>query len=131
MSDNRKRRIDQFFLFYSARADSWRNIANLARAWAAGLADAKGVKDAIADIAIIEEFHASPGPGIMRMLAQHVETGDADEVAALTRRICEAILFEGGAASMSEGAADGESERIHLDVPSRATGGNGHGRPYF
>jgi arginine decarboxylase len=131
MSDNRKRRIDQFFLFYSARADSWRNIANLARAWAAGLADSKGVKDAIADIAIIEEFHASPGPGIMRLLAQYLEAGDADEVAALTRRICEAILFEGGTGSLSEGAAEGESEHIPLNVPSRSTGANGHGRPYF
>jgi hypothetical protein len=41
MSENRNRRIDQFFLFYSARADGWRNLAGTARAWSAGLVDAK------------------------------------------------------------------------------------------
>jgi hypothetical protein len=47
MSENRRRRIDQFILLYSARADGWRNMASVAREWAAGLVDADAVKEAL------------------------------------------------------------------------------------
>ena len=63
MADGAGERIDAFFVLHSARADSWRNVENVASHWQAGTADKAQVKAALADIAVIEEFHAVPGPG--------------------------------------------------------------------
>ena len=131
MLHNQKRQIDKIFLFYSARADSWRDIAGAARAWAAGLTDEKPVRQVLADLEIPEQFHAFPGPAAIRSLKHCVEAGDTDGAATLSRRISEAILFDTEAVDALESSADGKSARTPLSrFPGAMDGAAAH-RPYF
>jgi hypothetical protein len=92
MLEDRKRRIDQFFLFNAARADSWRNIAGTLRQWVGGHADARTVQAAVGEVAVIEQFHAFPGPRVMQSLTRLIERGDANGAAALARCSSVAVL---------------------------------------
>jgi arginine decarboxylase len=94
MSQNRMRRIDQFLLFYSARADGWRDLVGKAQEWASGVGDLASVKNALGGMGL-EEFHAFPGAQMMRSLKQLIESEDAASTAALVRRISEVILADG------------------------------------
>jgi arginine decarboxylase len=130
MLENRTRRIDQFFLFYSARADSWRDLAGIAQEWADGVSDRERVQGAVADLVVIEEFHAFPGPRVMRNLAQLIDAGDAAGAASLSRGISEAILVDGETADALSSSGDAaESKPFHF-MPSVLSSGE-HRRPYF
>jgi arginine decarboxylase len=130
MSQNRTRRIDQFFLFYSARADRWRDVAAKAQEWAKDLTDLTTVKSAFSDLAVLEEFHAFPGPQTMRSLMQLIESEDAAGAAVLTRRISEVILVEGDPSDM----LDAPAEQADRDAPAlipTVLARTQHRRPYF
>lgn len=85
-------RIDQFFLLYATRSDNWRDVVAAAEGWANRSCDRSAVLDAVNDISVIEEFHAFPGPRVMRSLRQRIEAGDSAGTARLARRIADAIL---------------------------------------
>ena len=129
MADGAGERIDAFFVLHSARADSWRNVENVASRWQAGTADKAQVKAALADIAVIEEFHAVPGPAIMRLLNQRIEADDAKGTATAVRRISEVILAGKDNANTLEGAQNGEDDVAEL-LPSMFGMGE-HRRPSF
>ena len=59
-------RIDQFFVMHSARADRWREVLSAAERWEQGQGTAKDVEKALADLEVLEEFHAYPGLHTMR-----------------------------------------------------------------
>jgi arginine decarboxylase len=130
MPENRTQRIDQFFLFYSARADSWRHVVGMAQEWAEGVGAREHVQSAVSDLAIIEEFHAFPGPRVMRNLAQLIETGDADGTVSLSRGISEAILVDGESADALQTPGDGTEGKPFQFTPSVLSTGE-HRRPYF
>ncbi|MEP9375891.1 decarboxylase [Aquabacter sp. CN5-332] len=92
MSEAATTRIDQFLVLHSARADRWRMVHSAAESWVAGDADRADVKAALADVALMEEFHAYPGPQAMRVLQQHIASDDATGAAAIIRQISEAII---------------------------------------
>jgi arginine decarboxylase len=129
MADGAGERIDAFFVLHSARADSWRNVENVASRWEAGTADGAQVKAALADIAVIEEFHAVPGPAIMRLLMQRIDSDDAKGSASAIRRISEVILAGKDNANTLEGAQNGEDDVADL-LPSMFGMGE-HRRPSF
>ena len=61
MTKTSQDRIDTFFILHAARADRWRAAADVADRWANGEGDRAAVKAALADVLIMEEFHAVPG----------------------------------------------------------------------
>lgn len=130
MSDATGTRIDAFFLMHSARADSWRLVHAAAQGWLAGTASRGDVKAALADVAVLEEFHAFPGSRAMRVLAQHLDADDAHGTAALVRQISDAILTNrDNAETLSQGMA-GASDEMPDILPS-GMGAGEHRRPSF
>src|SRR5437763_16944023 len=85
-----ERRIDHLF----ARADRWRELANIARLWAGDGATRNVLDAAFAKIEVQEEFHAFPGARLMAALRERL-TGDlasAQSFATLVRRVSRAIV---------------------------------------
>ncbi len=123
-------RIDTFFILHAARADRWRAAADVADQWANGGADRAAVKAALADVMIMEEFHAVPGAKIMRALDQRIDADDAAGTARAVRRISEAILVEADTANTLERAAEADGDDEIQFVPS-VLGGGERGRPSF
>jgi arginine decarboxylase len=130
MSQNRTRRIDQFFLFYSARTDSWRDLAGKAQEWVSGVGDPASVKNALAGMAALEEFHAFPGARTMRSLKQFIESEDAASTAALVRRISERILVDGDPSEALELTPEQAEREVPGLVPTVLAEAERR-RPYF
>jgi arginine decarboxylase len=87
-----EQRIDHFFSMPSARADRWRDLVGVARAWSGGRADRTAVEAALAELGPIEDFHAFPGARLMAGLRERLQGGDAKGFAALVRRVSAAIV---------------------------------------
>src|SRR5689334_25371364 len=64
-SQTQERRIDQFFSGPGARADEWRSLLEAAKAWSSGSEDRNRFETLLGEIAVMEEFHAFPGPRLM------------------------------------------------------------------
>src|ERR1700755_1939960 len=90
--DHRTVRIDRFFAGPGARGDQWRNLVELAEAWAKGSGTRAKCDAALAEMSGNEEFHAYPGPKLMGALRDHAAANDADATAGLARRITRALL---------------------------------------
>lgn len=123
-------RIDAFFLMHSARADSWRLVHAAAQGWHTGNASRADVKAALADVALLEEFHAFPGSRVMRMLDQRLDADDAAGTAAMVRQISDAILANrDNADTLAQGMA-GAGDELPDILPS-GMGQGDHRRPSF
>ena len=123
-------RIDQFFVMHSARADRWREVLSAAERWEQGQGTAKDVEKALADLEVLEEFHAYPGLHTMRTLRDRIAGDDARAVSSLVRRISDAILtnsFGREAEADDQGKDDeGLPDLLPAGLSARAV----H-RPYF
>lgn len=129
MSEAATARIDQFLVLHSARADRWRMVHSLAESWVAGEADRADVRAGLADVALMEEFHAYPGPQAMRVLEQHLASDDAAGAAAIIRQISEAIITSReNADTLTQ--AGGVSEEMPELLPGGFAAGE-RGRPSF
>lgn len=125
-------RIDQFLLIHSGRADNWREITSLADAWATGHGERAPLEAAIADLAVVEEFHAYPGSRLLAALAERVATNDAGGTAKLARRISNGLLTHAYRDRVGEWDVHDEMEAGEVaDVLPPATGETGLRRPYF
>ena len=79
--DRHSVRIDQFFTGLGARSDQWRNLVELAEAWAKGSGTRAECDAALAEMSATEEFHAYPGPKLMGALRDHAGgVGDRSHV---------------------------------------------------
>ena len=72
-----ERRIDQFFSGPGGRADDWRFLGEAAKAWSNGSGARKQFDDLLAQIEVLEEFHAYPGVRLMNALREAAASGDA------------------------------------------------------
>jgi arginine decarboxylase len=61
-------RTDQLFAGPGARADRWRNLVELAESWFHGSGNRAAFEATLAEMAVIEDFHAYPGPQLMAAL---------------------------------------------------------------
>ncbi|MBV9333394.1 MAG: decarboxylase, partial [Candidatus Eremiobacteraeota bacterium] len=86
------RRIDAFFATPGAREDRWRELVDAAKKWAAGTGSRAAFESALSDAAVIEAFHAYPGPSLMAALRDRAEADDGAGAAALAWRIAQALL---------------------------------------
>jgi arginine decarboxylase len=124
-------RIDQFFAGPGARGDQWRNLVELAEAWASGAGSRTKVEAALAEMAATEAFHAYPGFQLMTALRDRVAENDARATASLARRITRAILTRSFRQNLADWEAREEDEAVTADVLPPALGrADGH-RPYF
>ena len=81
---------------------------------------------------VLEEFHAYPGPRLMKTLKDRIAANDAGGTARLVRRISDAILTrsyarEDGAVN---NAGDNDADEVPDFLPSVLGQGEKH-RPYF
>ena len=132
MSAKASKRIDQFLLMHSARADHWRGIAIQAEDWLAGKADRAALEEATLAIAATEGFFAYPGPALFGALRERVAADDPAGALKLARRISNALLTR----SYHErpGEWDGAEDRAgseFADVMPPALGEARVHRPYF
>ena len=123
-------RIDNFIAMASGRSDLWRDALTTAQKWAAGNGTRSAVEESVANLAVIEEFHAYPGVRLMNHLRDKIATSDAAVVADLIRRFSDAILT-GAYASQSERSEAGEEGDILQDVLPTVISGRDARRPYF
>ncbi|HWX63152.1 decarboxylase [Bradyrhizobium sp.] len=124
-------RIDQFFSGPGARADGWRSLLEAAKAWSRGSQDRNRCETLLGEIAVMEEFHAFPGPRLMAALRERVTSGDPAGTLALAMRIAQSLQtrsFRQHAGDWDEGGG-GESEVPDLLPP--AFGRTEQHRPYF
>jgi arginine decarboxylase len=78
-----ERRIDQFFSGPGARADSWRFMADAAKAWSDGSGSRDSFDALLAEIGVTEEYHGYPGLRLMTALKEVAASGDASATATL------------------------------------------------
>ena len=123
-------RIDNFLAMVSGRSDRWRDALTAAQHWASGNGSRAAVEASLADLAIVEEFHAYPGVRLMGQLREKVAVGDAAVVEVLIRQFSEAILI--GAYSQQAERGDGGDENDVLQelLPTVVSGRDAR-RPYF
>src|SRR5271154_6667801 len=127
----RPARIDAFFATPAAREDRWRDLVDMAKAWAAGSGSRAAFEAALDEVAAIEEFYGYPGPHLMSALRNRAEADDAAAVAALAWRISTALLNR----SFRQHAADwdphGEISSTVADVLPPSLGRHEASAPYF
>ncbi|HTD28938.1 MAG TPA: hypothetical protein VK660_06070 [Xanthomonadaceae bacterium] len=127
----RPARIDAFFATPAAREDRWRDLVDMAKAWAGGSGNRAAFEAALDEVAAIEEFYGYPGPHLMSALRNRAEADDAAGVAALAWRISTALLNR----SFRQHAADwdphGEISSAVPDVLPPSLGRNEASAPYF
>jgi arginine decarboxylase len=124
--------IDQFLTLHSARADTWRDLTQLAADWAAAKAQRAQVEAALAALEPTEAFHAFPGPRLMDALRERAAGNDAPGAAQLARRISNALITRAYRDNADEwdlhkAPASGEI----ADIMPPALGETEARRPYF
>jgi len=92
VQDAQEQRIDRFFAGPGARADQWRSLVEAAKAWSVGRSDRAAFESQLSQIAVMEEFHAYPGPRLMAALKDRAASNDAAGALALTTRIAHALV---------------------------------------
>jgi arginine decarboxylase len=132
-SENRNgRQIDVFFATPGAREDRWRDLVDAAKKWAAGTGDRAALESALNEAAVIEEFHAYPGPTLMAALRDRAEGDDAAGAAALAWRIASALLTRSFRQHASDWDPHSDISSTVPDVLPPALGGRPEAAPpYF
>ena len=129
--------LNEFFSATEARIDRWRSLHRVTRALAG--ADGSGrdklraeAKAALDELAPLEELNGYPGPRLVALVTERLNTGDWAAVARLVQKISGALLansYRDDAAAWTE---DEESEGPVADALLPPTLGRGQSRkPYF
>jgi arginine decarboxylase len=125
------RRVDLFFATPGAREDRWRDLVDAAKKWAAGTGSRAAFESALNDAALLEEFHAYPGPRLMTVLRDRAESDDAAGAAKLAERISSALLTRSFRQHASDWDPHADISREVPDVLPPALGRPEAARPYF
>jgi arginine decarboxylase len=128
---NKAVQIDKLFAGPGARGDQWRNLVELAEAWADGKGNRNALESALDALAATEEFHAYPGPQLISALRDHLAASDARGTAALSRRITRALLSGSYRQHPGEWNADEDDDAVNADVIPPALAQTQSRRPYF
>jgi arginine/lysine/ornithine decarboxylase len=126
-----ERRIDQFFSGPGARADEWRSLLEAAKAWASGSQDRSRFEALLGQVAVMEEFHAYPGPRLMAALRERAASGDAAGTLALVMRIVQSLQTRSFRQHTADWDVHDEGEADVPDLLPPAFGHTDARRPYF
>src|SRR5262245_27984781 len=136
----RARAIDlrDFFSAAEARTDRWRQMSAVGRAWessvARGKPDESLADDAgrlLADIAILEDYWAYPGPRLMKTVGEALKERNAGVFARVAQKISAALLSGNYRHDTAAWDPLEEADARVLDMlPPEVQAGNGH-KPYF
>ncbi len=124
-------RIDQFFAGPGSRADRWRELVDIAQAWSAGDGNRGKFEGALANVAVLEEFFAYPGPHLMAALRDTAAGNDASATLTLTRRIATALLTRSFRQHAIDWEAHDDEKESIPDVLPPTLGRADASRPYF
>src|SRR3954470_22919138 len=127
----REGRIDQFFSGPGARADQWRDLQDMAQAWAAGTVKRSGFEAALADMTATEEYHAYPGAHLMNALRDTAASEDARATAALVTRISNALISRSFRKNGGDWDTRDDDDTAVRDVLPPVLGRGDSHRPYF
>jgi arginine decarboxylase len=130
-SQAQERRIDQFFSGPGARADEWRALLEAAKAWSSGSEDRSRFETLLSEIAVMEEFHAFPGPRLMSALRDRAASGDAAGTLALAMRLTHALQTRSFRQHTSDWDVHGDGDADVPDLLPPALGHTEQHRPYF
>jgi arginine decarboxylase len=125
------RRIDQFFSGPGARADEWRGLIEVAKAWSSGLGDRSSFDAKLSQLAITEGYHAYPGPRLMAALKERAATGDAAGALALTMRVAYALQTRSFRQHASDWDANSDDTAETAELLPPGFGETSTHRPYF
>ena len=126
------KRIDQFLLMHSSRADQWRDITVHAEDWVQGRSSRPALEAAVEAVAPVEGFHAYPGPALFAALRDRIAADDAAGALRLARRISNALLTRAyRRAAGRVGRRRGYRRPRSTDVLPPTTGERRAQRPYF
>src|SRR4051812_31262534 len=132
-------RVDQFFIGAEARYDRWRTLLQQARQWELSADQNRtgttGERSRL--IATLDElqqwegYFAFPGPALLNLLGEHMNSGDVVGTARLARTISTAIVTHSYRTTVGEWEKEDESvgnlaDRLPLSTDQKTT----H-RPYF
>ena len=125
--------IDRFFTGPGSRGDRWRDLAELADIWTKERTpEARGAVDAaFADIAIIEQFHAYPGPALLATLAEHINADDATAAANLARRLTRTVITKSHRTNPGDWSVHDDEDAVTFDVLPPGMSRSEIQRPYF
>ncbi|HSD16883.1 MAG TPA: hypothetical protein VLC71_06430 [Thermomonas sp.] len=119
----------------SNRADQWRQLNALARAWAGAGEKQRAARQAECAaqwqaVRSLEHFWAYPGPRLLAGLASALESGDATTFARLAQKVSGALLSGGFRRSEQAWQPDGD-ESWSMDALPPDISGHAATRPYF
>jgi len=132
-------KVDQFFTGAEARHDRWRKLLQQARLWEAAArqnqketaSNRSQVAASLEELKQWEDFYAYPGPVLLNVLNDRVNSGDAVGSARLIRTISTAIVTHSYRGNVGEWDKEDDSvgnlsDRLPLSSEQKAA----H-RPYF
>jgi len=129
--------VSGFFSASQGRADRWRLVNRHAKALAAGAGSQaetlrRQVADELAALAPLEDFCGYPGPRLMTLVHERLQTGDWTGLARLVQRISAALHANSYRDDPEAWTSEGDPEPHLSDVLPPTLGGKGHARkPYF
>ena len=130
--------LTDFFSAAEARADQWRQLSALARAWQSAAArgrseDSKFIEvlNLFGDVAPLEAFFAYPGPRLMHAIEQSLADRNPGVAVRLVQQVSGALLTGSyrNEATAWDPLQEEPAAAAEL-LPPDLQGGNGH-RPYF
>jgi len=132
-----ERGLNGFFSAAEARVDRWRSLHRLTRALAAAddtqrVAATGQVKAALDELMPLEELNGYPGPRLVAIIAERLNTGDWSGLARLVQKVSAALLSNAYRDDASAWTEDEESEGRIAEAILPPTLGRGQSRkPYF
>ena len=126
--------VDAIFSSVLARYDRWRDLLSAGQAWVASRSDGaerRAAADKLAEVQPFEAYFAYPGPRLLAILHDRLETNDAVGFARLARRISSALMSRSYHHEAADWDVQGESPTGAPDlIPGAVEGPDGR-RPYF
>jgi len=128
--------LRDFFSASEARIDRWRTLNRVAKALAGGGVSPTGghaadPKALLAELDPLEELCGYPGPRLMALVHERLQTRDSTGFARLVQRISSALLSNSYRDDLESWKADEEGEARLPDVLPPSLGRGQSRRPYF
>jgi arginine decarboxylase len=126
-------KLSGYFSMSQGRVDRWRSVHRIAKALAAGApnADKAAALKELAELAPLEDLCAYPGPRLMAVLRERLNTADWTGAARLAQRVSISLLSNSYRDDAEAWRTDDEGESHTPEVLPAAIAHGGPRKPYF